>query len=54
MNDSFEKPDMVVRSIEGTRWGALGKTMSPEERAEAVDALIAKLEARTDKGTRGE
>lgn len=35
-----KRPDMVVRSIEGDRWGELGKRMTPEQREEAVDALL--------------
>jgi hypothetical protein len=41
-----DRPDMVVRSIEGDRWGELGQRMTPEQREEAVDALITKLTAR--------
>jgi len=35
---------MVVRSIEGDRWGELGRMLTPTEREAAVDALIAKLD----------
>ena len=41
-----EQPDMVVRSIEGDRWGELGRMLTPAEREAAVDALIAKLRER--------
>ncbi len=44
--ETWDRPDMAVRSIEGDRWGALGLQMTPDERAAAVDALIAKIEAR--------
>ena len=37
---------MVVRSIEGDRWGELGRLLTPAEREAAADALIAKIEAR--------
>lgn len=43
MSDS---PDMRVRSIEGDRWGDLGRTMTPTQREEAVDALVAKIDQR--------
>ena len=46
------RPDMVVRSAEGDRWGELGLRMTPAERDAAVDALIAKLEARLREGAR--
>lgn len=41
---SDDRPDMRVRSIEGDRWGELGKTMTPAQRDAAVDALIAALD----------
>lgn len=46
--DRQSRPDMVVRSIEGDRWGELGRLLTPVEREAAVDALIAKLNARDD------
>jgi len=42
--DRQSRPDMVVRSIEGDRWGELGRMLTPTEREAAVDALIAKLD----------
>ena len=41
-----DRPDMVVPSIEGKRWGELGERMTPQERAAAVDALVGKLATR--------
>lgn len=29
-----KRPDMVVRSIEGDRWGELGQRMTPEREVE--------------------
>ncbi len=47
------QPDMVVPSIEGVRWGDLGRLMTPEERAKAVDDLAALLDSRLRSERRG-
>lgn len=41
-----DRPDMVVPSIEGERWGELGARLTPQQRAAAVDALVGKLATR--------
>lgn len=42
---SFQgRPDMIVRSVEGTRWGEMGSRTTPEQREQAVDALLEKLD----------
>ena len=51
MSDGVENwgpPDMVVRSIEGARWGELGKRMTPDERDAAVDALVKAITDRAE------
>lgn len=39
----FGVPDMVVGSVEGSRWGQLGLRLSQEQREIAVDSLTLRL-----------
>lgn len=39
----FGDPDMVVPSAEGSRWGELGRRLTPEQRENALESLLVKL-----------
>jgi hypothetical protein len=41
---SGDQPDMVVRSAEGVRWGDMGRRMTRQQREQALDSLLAKLD----------
>lgn len=39
----FGDPDMVVSSAEGSRWGELGRRLTPAQRENALESLLVKL-----------